>query len=205
MITLYCKQGSPEWNEARRGIPTASDFEKILTPGGKISKQAATLAHRKVAERILGYSLDSVCTAAMEAGRMIEPEARDWYAFEFGEEVKEVGICLTDDKRIGASPDGLVGELGLLEIKCPMPHTHVGYLLNPAQLGEEDYKPQVQGQLYVTGRKWLDSVSYCPPFPPVRHRIEREEKYIESLNTVLAAFCEQLDEMERVIRAKGKA
>ena len=92
-----------------------------------------------------------------------------------------------------------MGADGLLEIKCPMPHTHIGYLLGEGI--NKDYKPQIQGQLYVCERQWLDSLSYCPPLPPKLVRIQRDEKYIVSLAEALTVFVEQLDKYEAKLRA----
>jgi hypothetical protein len=202
MIVHECKQGSPEWHQLRLGRPTASVFSQIVTPiNGDLSKSSIKLAHKLLAERFLGYPLDSFTSAAMEAGREGEPKARAWYEFRHDCEVREVGICFTDDGRIGASPDGIVGP-GLIEIKCPNPDTHIGYMLNEAGIGAE-YRTQIQGQLWICEAEWLDSLSYCPPFPPRLKRIERDEEFITSMSSAVRQFADQLDELEAKLRGLG--
>lgn len=178
MIRYDCKQGSTEWNRLRAGIPTASDFDKIITPEGKISRQRDGYLRQLIAER-LGVSFDSISTAAMDAGRMMEPDAVRWYEFTREVTTEVVGFCTLENGIAGASPDRFVGEDGLLEIKCPLPKTHIGYLLDPKHAGAyPDYKVQVQGQLWVTGRKWCDVVSYSLDLPPLCVRVERDEIFI---------------------------
>lgn len=194
MILHTCEQGSHEWNMLRCGRPTASVFDKIVTPAkAELSKSSRELRCKLAAERILGYPIEGITTAAMEAGREGEPKAAAWYEFDRGIQTQVVGICFTDDGRIGASPDRLVGDEGLLEIKCPTAPVHVSYLLDPGTGVAKDYKPQIQGQLWITGRAWLDSLSFCPPFPSVIWRVERDEEYIERLATAVTQFADELD------------
>lgn len=202
MITHRCKQGSPQWHALRLGRPTASLFSKIITPAkGELSKQADPLAYELAAERILGYSRDDVSTKAMQTGRENEPLARAWYEMAHECEVEQVGICFTDDGRVGASPDGIVGA-GLLEIKCPTPPVHVGYLLGNFGV-EGDYKCQVQGQLWVCEREWLDTVSYCPPFVVAERCVYRDEEFIAKLSNAVREFADKVDDFERRLIAMG--
>jgi hypothetical protein len=106
---------------------------------------------------------------AMEEGTRREPESRRWYAMHAGLEVEEIGFCMTDDGKWGASPDGLVGEEGVLELKNPIPETQVKYLREG--MLPSDYLMQCHGHLLVTGRKWVDFVSYVPMFPPFVIRV----------------------------------
>jgi hypothetical protein len=112
--------------------------------------------------------------------------------------VEQVGLCYSDDKKFACSPDGLVGEDGGLEIKCPLVATHIGYLLN----GElpSDYFQQVQGCLFVTGRKWWDFMSYSPGLKPFIIRVKRDEGFISLLKGSLITFCKELDEITERIR-----
>lgn len=192
MIILRCEQGTREWERARLGIPTASRFEKIMTPKARnASKQAEGLRNELLAEWVTGYPFESFQSAWAERGQIIEPEARKRYAFEREMEVEEVGCVLRDDGMAGASPDGLVGEDGGLELKCPAAKTHVGYLLDPDSL-VDSYTMQVQGGLLISGREWWDIMSYCPTFPPVIRRVERDEPYLSDLSGYLEAFIEDL-------------
>lgn len=191
MIRHDCAQGSHEWNMLRLGKPTASVFDRIVTPGGKLSSQSQGLMCRLLVELFGGVPLEGVTTAAMNTGREREPEARAWYEAEREMDVALVGICFTDDGCIGASPDGMVGSTGLLEIKCPEPQSHVNYLLLSDGIAQA-YKPQIQGQLWVAEREWLDSVSYCPGWPPSLVRVPRDEDYIAVLSASVREFSERL-------------
>lgn len=190
MIRLGVEQGSMEWLHARLGIPTASRFADILTPKTlKLSKQAGRYRNRLLAEWLLGYPLDDEVDGGwLERGRNQEEEARRWYEFDRGLVVETCGLVLRDDLQVAGSPDGLVGDDGILEIKCPALHTHVGYLLE----GPPDYRSQVQGYLYLTGRKWADVLSYSPQLPSVVERVERDEAYIAALGEALDGFIADL-------------
>lgn len=192
MIWHPAKQGTPEWLDARLGIPTASCFEKILSPKRlEPSTQATRYRNQLVAERILRMPVVDAGSLWMERGSALEREACNWYAFDRGTEPTECGLALTDDGRIGASPDRLVGEDGLLEVKCPSAAVHIGYLLDGV---DADYRLQVNGQLWVTGRRWLDFLSYCPGFPPVLVRINPEKAVQEALGAALPVFANAVDE-----------
>jgi hypothetical protein len=193
-------QGSPEWEQARLGIPTASRFGDIITPKTlKLSKSSAVYRNQLLAEWLLGYPIEwTPQTAWMERGTALEPEARAFYAMEYDVEVQSVGFVLRDDERVGGSPDGLVGDDGGLEIKCPAIQTQIAYLLNPDALVDA-YRCQVQGNAYLTGRAWWDILSYHPELPHVRVRIERDEQFITALDACLAEFLADLDEARTVL------
>ena len=197
-------QYSPEWWAVRRGIPTASEFDRILTPAtGKLSKSADGYAHTLIGEKLsTEYPLTTMnpATAAMERGTAMESAARNWYCVYHGVEVREVGFCLSGCGRFGCSPDGLVGDDGGVEIKCPLPHTQVGWLLS----GElpSDYRAQVHGSLIVTGRQWWDFISYCPGLPELVIRVEADE-YTEKLREALEGFHARYKELEEQIANLG--
>lgn len=119
-------QRSPEWFEARLGVPSASSFGKVITPTGKPSTQFDGYLNKLVAEVLTGRTDGQEANEAMMRGTELEPEARQYYELIAGP-VTETGFCIHDDG-FGCSPDGMVGEEGLLEIKCPLSHTHVEYL-----------------------------------------------------------------------------
>lgn len=200
MIILDCEQGSYEWEQARLGIPTASAYSKILTPSTlKLSKSAAPYRNQLLAEWLVGHSLDlTPQTAWMERGTEMEPEARAFYEMHHDCTVERVGFVLRDDGRTGGSPDGLVGDDGGLEIKCPALHTHVDYLLNNSALADA-YRVQVQGYLYLTGRAWWDIISYTPELPHVCVRIERDEVFAAALDQALADFLADLDAAREIL------
>lgn len=191
MIVLDVEQGTEEWAKARVGIPTASKFDQIVTSDGKPSKQRTKYLYSLAAEKVTGKPLESYQNEAMLRGLEMEAEARAFYELQNDVTVQSVGICYLDSaQNIGASPDGLVGDDGGLEIKCPMAATHVSYLLEKKLPTE--YFQQVQGNLYVTGRKWWDFMSYYPGMKPFIVRVERDEKFIEALSLAVDEFNEDL-------------
>ena len=127
---------------------------------------------------------------------MLEAEAREMYEFITGQTVVQVGFCLSNG--CGASPDGLVGDNGILEIKCPLIYTHVSYLLENKV--PTDYFQQVQGQLAVTGRQWCDFMSYYPGLKPLIIRATRDEAFISALNRELSAFNDDLQAVINYIK-----
>ena len=195
MIIIDCIQGSEEWFEARLCSITASHFPQVLSKG-----TGRGLYMRKVAaERLTGLREDTYKNAAMENGSITEDEARDYYAMANDCIVEQVGFVKRDDD-IGGSPDGLVGESGIIEIKCPLSSTHVTNILNNRMPSE--YKPQVQGLLWITGRQWCDFVSYDPRViarPMFVVRVERDAEYIANLAGQTALFVKELKEIIKKI------
>jgi hypothetical protein len=185
----YCEQGTPEWHALRLGIPTSSEFDKIVTPKeGKLSKSAAPYMHWLLASWIVGKPLETFESDHMQHGKEFEPEARRAFAFDTDLEVSDIGFITNDAGTIGASPDGLVGENATLELKCPQPQTHVGYMVTRAL--DDKYRCQVQGQLYVAEREIAYVQSYCPGLPSVIIKVGRDEKFIGELAPALDSFVE---------------
>lgn len=201
MIVLDVEQGSDEWKRARLGIPTASNFHKIVTPTGKLSTQRFGYMHELLAEWALGPDSEPAFdTYWLERGRQLEPEARSYYAMMRDMEPIRVGFIYRDESRtVGCSPDWLCGGDGMAEVKCPAPKTHVGYLL----AGEAEYIPQVQGQLWVTGRAWSDFVSYCPNLPPLVVRCEPDAKMMAAFDEHIQDFIEALEAARQVLIGLG--
>lgn len=196
MKIIDCIQGSPEWYKARCGIPTSSNFDKILTTKGEISKQRTKYLYRLAGETITGISEENYQNEAMLRGKEMEFDARKLYELANGHKVQEVGFCLADG--YGCSPDGLVAKTGCLEIKCPILSTHVGYLLeNKLPM---DYWQQLQGQLLVTNREWVDFMSYYPGLKPLIIRVKREKKFISALEAELKRFCSELKQVVKKIK-----
>ena len=188
-----CEQGSPEWFKIRLGIPTASNFDKIVTSEGKPSKQMQKYLWKVAGEFITGVPEETYQSAAMLRGVEMEQEAKNFYSMVNDVPIQQVGFCVGEpDIEYGCSPDGLVGDNGMVEIKCPSLAVHVGYLLN----GElpVDYVQQVQGELLVTGREWNDFISYYPGIKPLIVRVGRDEKFIKALRSEIEVFCKQLKE-----------
>lgn len=194
-------QGSTAWLKLRLGIPTASSFDRIVTPGGKPSTSQDGYLRELLAEVIMGRPVEMIQTSWMERGTDLEAEAVRYYEFERDVETVPVGFITTDDGSYGASPDRLVGEKALLEIKCPKAETHVGYLLFDDV--QKKYFPQLQGQLLVTGREYVDIVSYHPDMPTAVSRVTRDDKYIETLERELIAFTGRLQAKVDIVRERG--
>ena len=146
MIILDVEQGSAAWVEARLGIPTASEFSKIITPGGKLSASRRDYFGTLLAEWALGEQDAGFQDEWMERGKLLEPDARANYEFHRDEKVQTVGFVYLDESRdVGCSPDGLVGKDGALELKVPKAATHLRWLA----IGEvpREHAMQVQGQI----------------------------------------------------------
>lgn len=201
MILHTVTQGSTEWLAVRAGIPTASAFDRIVTPKGKPSTQAEKYMHQLLAERMMGHPVLQVQTHWMGRGQALEGEAVLYYEGVRELDTTVIGLVTNDEGTIGASPDRFVGEDGLLEIKCPAEHTHVGYLLTRSV--DAEYLPQVMGQLWITGRKWLDIVSYHPEMPIAIVRVERDEAFIATLTNAVGAFSRELENKALELREKG--
>lgn len=190
MKIINCEQGTPEWIQSRLGLPTASNFDKLITSTGTPSTQSKKYMFTLAGEFVSGCPEETYQNGAMARGTELEKEARELYQMVTDREVDQVGFCLADCGKYGASPDGFVGEDGLIEIKCPKLSGHVEYLINGKL--PTTYVQQVQGQLLVTGRKWVDFMSYYPTLKPLIVRVERDEKFIGKLSVELDLFCEKL-------------
>lgn len=198
-------QGSPEWHALRLGKVTASRVADVVakTKSGWGASRANYMAEL-IAERLTGATADRFVNAAMQWGNETEAEARAAYQFQTDAEVVEIGFV--DHPSIaesGASPDGLVGEGGLVEIKCPNTATHIDTLLSGTVPGK--YLTQMQWQMACTGRQWCDFVSYDPRLPPEMaiwiKRVERDEDRITELQDMVREFLKELDAKVSDLRA----
>ena len=192
-------QYSEEYDRLKIGIPTSSNFHKIITPQGKPSKQWRQYACILIAERLLQQRIEFYNSPAMERGLIVEAEAADWYEFDQDVTTRRVGFITNDEHTIGCSPDRLVGNDGLLEIKAPLPHTQVEYWIS----GEVDerFRPQLQGQLYISQRSWVDIVCWHDVLPKLVTRVEPDEKFIQALDRELQIFNFFIDSVMEKIRA----
>lgn len=194
-----CTQGSPEWIAFRLGIPTASCFSEVLASGkgGGESATRTTYMEKLIGERLSGTPMWSYTSEHTERGHEMEDEARKLYAMVADCEPQPVGFMRRNDLQCGASPDSLVGDDGLLEIKTRLPHLQVKALrrLNKFQGNRRvppEYMDQLQGQLLVSGRQWVDLITYWPGMQLFRVRVTRDEEHIEQLTTAIAAFNTEL-------------
>ena len=224
MTVLECEQGGAEWQAARLGIPTASCFGRILTPGGALSKSRDRYLAELLAEWALGEPIEDWDSEWVARGRILEPQARDYYAFQSDVEPRTVGFCylplrelhgplprfdhippagasIGDEAAVGASPDGLVGDDGGLELKVPSAPNHLLYLAGGVVPSK--YAPQVQGCLWVTGRKWWDWMSYHPDLPALIVRVAPDPKYQDALTDLLPAFHAELMAGRQSLIEKG--
>lgn len=192
------EQRSDEWFEARLGKVTASKIADVMSTL-KTGKEAITRKNYRiqlVSERLTNKKADSFINDAMRIGIEREEDARTTYMFKHND-VEEVGFV--DHPTIpmsGASPDGLVGDDGLIEIKCPLTTTHTDTLISGK--APSKYIPQMQWQMACTGRKWCDFVSYNPDFPENLQlfvvRVERDDTLIEELEDGVKKFLSEVDE-----------
>jgi putative phage-type endonuclease len=193
-------QGSVEWLEARRGFVGASAINDVMstTKSGGEAATRRNLRARIIAERLTGVCEESYTNTAMQWGIDNEPIARAMYEIKAGVDVEQVGFILHPTiKMTGASPDGLIGIDGLIEIKCPNTATHIDYLLGgvvPAQ-----YHNQMLWQMECTCRNWCEFVSFDPRMPQelqlfVR-RFERDDKRIAELQAGVIDFLEEVNKV----------
>lgn len=190
-------QRSADWHAARLGKATGSRIADIVarTKNGH-STSRANYAAQLVCERLTGVQAEGFVNAAMVWGMEKEAEARRLYEFEYDVEVVRVGFL--DHRSLtmsGASPDGLIGDEGLVEVKCPITATHVDTLLGKSI--PEKYLLQVQWQMAVTGRVWCDFVSYDPRLPAdlrlFVQRLYRHDTVIELLERDVRGFLGEVD------------
>ena len=187
MITVDCDQMSEEWFAEKTGKPGASSFDKIVTTKGEPSKSAKNYLYQLAGESIVGIKTETYQNAIMQRGIELEPSARSLFEMIHDVEVKQVGLCYPDErKKYLCSPDGLLEDAGL-EIKCPMIHTHVSYLLGGKL--PTDYFQQVQGSMAVTGFSHWWFMSYFPRMKPLIIKVERDEGFIKKLKAELDNFC----------------
>lgn len=199
MRIVKCEQQSEAWEKLRRR-PTASDFHRFVTPArGDYSAQATAYAAEIVAKK-LGVYTEPPPTFWMEWGTENEPNAKHCYELQTGLEIREVGFVLPDNTdAYGGSPDGLVGENGLIEIKCPAPETLISY--HAAGEMPVQYRPQVQGLLLITGMEWCDFYAWHPELTPFLQRIEPDEDYQAKIAECLLRLLQEIQRIEAKVQA----
>ena len=192
-------QGTPEWNEIRRGRFTASTISKLFM--GKSTQGYNDAIYKIVQERLTGKSPESYVNEAMKRGIVMEAEARLAYEVEKMTLVEEVGF-VEYDEWVGCSPDGLVDDDGMIQIKCPAFNTHVGYLLSEEV--PKDYYAQMQMELWVTGRAWNDFVSYHPDLPMLILRLFPDKAMFGKIETEINIAKQKVEEIIKKIQAWEK-
>lgn len=203
MIIHDVPQGEPEWHDLRRAIPTASEFKNIIkSSGGYSIKGGKTYAYKLIFEIMSGTYVSGVNTTWMDRGKILEAEAIKQYAFENEVTVQRCGFITDDDYTMGCSPDGVVGEDGLIEVKCLSEANHIKNLLTDRITAE--FLPQVQGQMLITERKWVDWYSYWPGLPVAEIRTRRDDRYINKLELCIKRFREEMSLIIEELQARGK-
>lgn len=198
-----CEQGSPEWFKCRMGIPTASKFAEVMREkgrgaGGK-SKTRWEYMRLLAGEIITGRQMETYRGPQMQRGKDNEGEARALYAMLKDIDVQQVGFIREGDK--GCSPDSLVGDPGMLEIKDRAPHIQIDVLTEKKIPNE--VKMQLDGQLLVAQREWVDYVSHCPGMPLFVKRWFRDEDRLAKLKLGIDRFNYELNELVESIRRTG--
>lgn len=206
------EQRSNEWFNARLGKVTGSRVADLMakTKTGYSASRANYMAEL-VVERLTGQQAERFTNAAMQWGTDVEPQARAAYEFLTDRPVVETGFVLHGSiLDFGASPDGLVADDGLVEIKCPNTATHIETLLNEAVPGK--YVTQMQAQMACTGRAWCDFVSFDPRLPGDMQmwisRVQRDDAMIADMEREISAFLNELEAKVDGLRARyglGKA
>lgn len=190
-------QGSDEWLAARRGLLTASEMRLIITPTLKVAKNEKASAHlyELLAQRITGYVEPRYVSDDMLRGQVDEIEARALYAKHYAP-VREMGFITNDEWgfTLGYSPDGLVGDDGLIECKSRRQKFQAETII----AGEmpDEYMIQVQTGLLVTGRRWCDFVSYCGGMPMVTIRVPADDAIQDAIIEAATDFELRLSKME---------
>ncbi|MFQ5976108.1 MAG: lambda exonuclease family protein [Candidatus Hydrothermarchaeales archaeon] len=201
MIQVDVEQMSIEWFALKAGVPSASNFDKIVTSKGEPSKQRDKYMHQLAGERITKFREEGYQSEAMARGIAMETEAVRLYELITGLKADKVGVCYqNEEKACLCSPDRLIlgDSVGVLEIKCPLLHTHVEYLLKNKL--PTTYFQQVQGQIFITGAEWCDFMSYYPGIKPLIIRVERDPLFAVSLEKHLDVFCKELQGVVEKIR-----
>jgi hypothetical protein len=195
-------QGTTAWANLRAGIPTASQFHKIITPKTrKPSTQAPKYMLTLLAERVMGHPCDEFQSSWMARGKALEASAVSYYELQNNVDTTPIGFITNDAKTIGASPDRFVGDHGMLEVKCPSEAVHMGYLLGEDV--DSDYYCQAMGQLWIAERMWIDVCSYHPDMPSVVVRVHRDEDFIDVLADAVESFSAALEDKAVVLRERG--
>jgi len=208
---IECEQGSDEWLQARAGVITASRFRDAIDTlkGGGPSAKSISYAAQVAIERISRMPSDEGFTTwQMRRGTNLEPRARMEYEVQSGNLASESGIAITEDGLFGYSTDGLVGDDGLVEIKCPAAPEKILSMWATGDLSE--YIHQIQGGMWITGRKWCDFIMYAPQLEPVGKqlyllRVARDDDFIDTMVEKLLAFRARVDANEQILRMKEAA
>ncbi|WP_454751646.1 lambda exonuclease family protein [Cupriavidus necator] len=213
MILIECAQGSPEWLKARAGVITASKFREALEVSykGKAneapSSKSVLYAAQVAIEIVSGEPVEEGFNSwQMKRGQELEPDARRAYEARTGHMASESGVVLTDDRMFGYSTDGLVEDDGLIEIKSLVSAVGVLDMWRTGDLS--DYMHQIQGGMWITGRKWCDFIMYAPQLKNVGkelfyRRVQRDDEFIETMEPQLLKFAARVHDNVAILRQQA--
>ena len=202
------EQKSPQWYALRLGIPTASSFDQLVTPTGRPSKSASPYARFLAAELFVGRPLDMWSgNSWTDRGREMESQAVQLYEFTRDVEVRKCGFVTRADGLAGCSPDGLLGDDGMIEVKCLSVSNHIAAIMHHRATGHcpADYVPQTQGQIMLCERAWCDLLFYHPELPSLVIRQTALPEIAAVLATQLAAVIAERDAVLEILRSIGRA
>lgn len=211
MIFIDCVQGEEAWHSARCGVITASKFRDAIetTLKGKPTAKSSLYAAQVSLERISRSPCDEIFNSwQMKRGQELEPLARIEYEARTGNMASESGVVLTDDRLFGYSTDGYIEDDGIIEIKCLASAIGVLEMWRDGDLSE--YMHQIQGGMWITGRKHCDFVMYAPQLESIGKqlflkRVERDDNFIDEMVEKLMVFSRIVDENEEILKAKEAA
>jgi hypothetical protein len=204
-VTIFdVEQNTPEWIACRIGIPTASQFHTVMARGrsGSNSKTRLKYMRQLAGERITGEPMESFSNGFTDRGHAMEAEARAFYALMKDVEPQQVGFIRNghESQYCGCSPDALIGNDGMLELKSKSPHVLIEVLeINEAP---SEHLQQIQGQLWVAEREWCDLCCYWPKMPKFIKRVFRDENYIRDMSITVKDFNDELQELTQRMIAK---
>lgn len=196
------EQGTEAWRRARAGIPTTSNFATVMASGrgGGESVTRRKYLYQLAGEIITGEPAESYSNGYMQRGKAMEAEARDYYAFRTNVDPEQIGFIRNGKK--GCSPDSLIGENGMLEVKTHQPDILVDLIFKD-QFPPE-HKAQTQGALWVAEREWIDLICYFTGMPAFIKRAHRDSAYIRTVSQAVDQFNEELNSIVERIRAYGQ-
>lgn len=200
MIEIFtCQQGTPEWRACRLGIPTASEFHSVLAQGE--GKTRRTYMLKLIGEQLTGESQEGFTNLHTERGHLLEADIRELVSFDYPVAPTVVGFVrrTLGAMQVGCSPDSLVGEEGMLEIKSKLPHLQLEVVIKNRLPPE--HVAQCQGNLWIAERKWIDFVSYWPGLPLFKIRVFPDLEYHAKLDEALTVFHLEMSDIKASLPA----
>lgn len=201
--TFDVEQGTDAWLRCRMGVPTASEFATVMAKGknGGESLTRKTYMYKLAGEIVSGEPMESYSNWHMDRGKIMEADAREFYCFTH--DVEPVRVGFIKNGNVGCSPDFLIEDEGVAEIKTKLPHLLIELLLKDDFPPE--HKAQCQGALWVSERNWVDIVCYWPGVPKLVKRAYRDSGYIAEIKRAVDQFNAELHEVVQRVKSYGVA